>query len=341
MPISIFKPTIKRRDMDAVLTALVEDKLGPGSIEQELVQRCSEYIGVSGGLALREYKRAVDLVLDALEIGNGNTVILSPLSPATYHSCLLERGVDVVFADVDPNTGCLHAPAIEKHLAHRPAACIVHSPFGFVPDMNAVAELGVPIVEDISTSLGGHCLERKLGSFGRYSVVSLEENKIITSGGGALVLAREKRDLGQLRIAADSLDETCRLPDMNASLAQMQIKYIEEFIAKRRDIAAVYNRALMKGKHRTFTQDGDNENVFFSFPVILDGSTREAIKYSRSKRVTIKEAFTDSVISINDIDIADCPNAQMLSLRCVLFPLYPMLSRDEVEQIAKVISSLP
>ncbi|MBT3273200.1 MAG: DegT/DnrJ/EryC1/StrS aminotransferase family protein [Spirochaetales bacterium] len=341
MPISIFKPTIKRRDMDAVLTALVEDKLGPGSVAQALIQQCADYLDVSGGLALREYRRAVDLAFDALEISVDQCVVVSPLAPLTYLNSLKCRGAKILYADVDPNTGCLTADSISSLMRFEPKAVLIDSPFGFVPDLNVISDLEIPIVEDVSASLGAHCFGRKCGSFGRYTVVSLEENCIVTAGGGAIVLSKTKRDLGQLRAAGENLDESSFLPDMNAALAGMQLKHIEEFILKRRDIAAAYSRSLMKGRHRTFIQDGDSENIFFSFPVVLEGSAREAVKYARSKKVTVKEAFSDSIISRFENDDSSCPNAQALHLRCILFPLYPMLSRDQVEQVSRVISSLP
>lgn len=327
--------------MVAVLTALVEDKLGPGIMAQSLVQQCANYLDVSGGLALREYKRVVDLAFDALGISPDQHVILSPLAPTAYLDSLNDRGARILFADVDLNTGCLSADAVAALAHHEPKAVVVDSPFGFVPDMNAISDLEIPIIEDVSAGLGAHCLGRKFGSFGKYTAVSLEENCIITAGGGALVLAKTKRDVGLLRATEEHLDNSSFLPDMNAALAAVQLKHIEEFISKRRDIAAVYGRALMKGRHRTFTQEGDSENIFFSFPVILEGSTREAVKYARSKKIIVKEAFSDAIIGRFENGESGCQNAEALSLRCILFPLYPMLARDQVEEISRVISSLP
>jgi perosamine synthetase len=341
MPISIFKPTIKRRDMDAVLTSLVEDRLGPGARSEDLVRQCSLYLEVSGGLALREYRRAVDMALDAIEVEDGQNVVISPLAPRMYYDALSARGIAIRYADVELTSACLSAKTVAKCLDQRTAACIVDSPMGYVPDLASLVDMGIPVIEDVTTSIGSNCLGRKCGSFGRYTILGLEESGMITAGGGAIVFSQTKRDLGVLRKHVDSLDKTYLLCDVNASLASAQLKAIEEFITRRRDIAAIFTRALMKGKHRSLAQEGDSENVFYSFPVVLEGGVKEAMKYARSKKVPTKEAFSETTAGM--IDFADvlCPNAQALSMRCILFPLYPMLTKDQVEQIARVLSTLP
>ena len=327
--------------MDAVLTSLVDNQIGPGTVSDGFIRQASEYVDAAGGIALREYRRAVELVFMSMGITNGQAVVVSPLAPKTYHSVMTDLGIEPLFADVDPNTGCLTAETIEKYLERRPAACIVDSPMGFVPESIEIAELGIPVIEDISFSIGAICSGRKRGSFGDYCVLSLEAPDIITAGGGALVVTRTKRDLSIIKKSSLSLDETALLSDMNAALALIQLKHIEEFIEKRRDIAAVYTKALMKGRHRTFVQDGDSENVHYSFPVILQGGVKDAMKYARSKRIITREAFADTTAGRIPIEDISCPSAHNLYLRCILFPLYPMLRKQEIDQIAKVLSTLP
>ena len=341
MPISTFRPTIKRRDMDAVLSSLVDDRIGPGPISQDFVNECATYAGASGGMALREYRRAVEVVFDAMEIGGGSTLVMSPLAPPVYRDVISERGIKALYADVDPNTGCISAEAVEAYMDAGPAACLVDSPAGFAPDLNSLTDLGMPVIEDVSTSLGGHCLSRKCGSYGRYTVISLEVRHMITAGGGAVILAGTKRDLSVLKQAAQTLDSTYMLPDLNASLAGAQLKHIEEFIERRRDIAGVYTRSIAKGKHRTFVQVGDAENVYYSFPVVLDGGVKDAVKYAQSKRVMATRAFEDTANFWSERGGPSCPNAHALFLRCVFFPLYPLLTKGQIDRVARVLSTLP
>ncbi len=341
MPISTFRPTIKRRDMDAVLSSLVDDRIGPGPISLDFAKECADYAGASGGITLRECRRAVEVVFDAMELGSGTSLIISPLAPRVYHEVAAARGVKALYADVDPNTGCITAATVGVHLDAGAAGCLVDSPAGFIPDLNSLADLGIPLIEDVSASFGGTSFSRKCGSYGRFTVLSLEARNIVTAGGGAAILAGTKRDLGTLKKITDTLDDTYLLPDLNAALAAIQLKHIEDFIERRRDIAAVYMRSIGKGRHRTFVQNGDSENVYYSFPVILDSGVNDALKYARSKQIMATRAFEDTVGFWAERDGSAFPNAYALFLRCVFFPLYPMLTKDQIEQVARVLATLP
>ena len=324
-----------------MLSCLVSEQIGPGPLSTTFVREAAAYLNIAGGFALREYKRSIELVLDAMEIGMGDAVIMSPLSPSAYHDVCSRRNIRMLFADVDSQSACIDPSHVEALLGENPAACLVDSPVGFVPDMNALAELNVPIIEDVTNCVGAIADGGKAGRFGRFVIIGLEEENIITAGGGALALSQTKRDLGILRKAAVGLDQSGLLPDFNAALALTQLRNIEEFISKRRDIAQIYHSAIMKGRHRTLSQDGNSENVYFSFPVILDGGVREVMKYARSKNIVTRETFCESTFSRILTDSVNCPNAQALYLRCILFPLYPMLGRANIQEISRVLSTLP
>lgn len=327
--------------MDAVLSSLVDDRLGPGAVSRDFVRCCAGYTETSGGIAFREYRRAVEVLFDAAEITAESAVVISPLAPRVYHDVIAARGIQALYADVDLNTGCISKPAVEACVKSGAVACVADSPAGFVPDLNGLADLGITLIEDISTNLGGSCLEKKCGSFGRFSIISLEERDVITAGGGALVLARTKRDLGLLKKAAESLDDTYLLADLNAALAGIQLKNIEGFLERRRNIAAVYTRSLAKGRHRTFMQDENKENVSFTFPVVFNGGVNDALKYARGKLVMAEKAFGENGDFWTATRAKSCPNAYALFLRCLFFPLYPLLTRQQIEQVAKVLATLP
>ena len=67
--------------MDAVLSSLVEDQIGPGPLARNLIKECAGYLGVSDGIAFREYRRAVEIVFCVMEIGRESTIVMSPLAP--------------------------------------------------------------------------------------------------------------------------------------------------------------------------------------------------------------------------------------------------------------------
>ena len=327
--------------MDSVLTCMVSDSIGHGERARRLASEVAEYVGVAGGIAVREQGHAIRLALDLLEIPAGSKIIMSALSPKIYERIVLEKGCDPLRIDVVAENGCISPVEAERALADHPAAMIVATPLGFVPELAALSALGIPIIEDISTGIGGNIGDRACGTFGRYVIVSLEEENIITSGGGALVLASGKKELASLRAAAAGLPPTSLLSDMNAALGITQVAAVEQFILKRKEIARVYTQALLKSRHKTLIPTGEGENTWFSFPVLLSGSMKEAIQYARKKGVETVPAFHDTIAAGLDSHKHAFPNARALFLRCLLFPLYPTMGKQNIALVTKVLSTLP
>jgi dTDP-4-amino-4,6-dideoxygalactose transaminase len=341
MSIPIVRPSIKRADMDSVLTCMVSDSLGPGALGQKLVKDMCEYLGLAGGAALREYGRAVKLSLVSLGLERGARVLISPLAPRVYWDAFADLGIEAVFSDVEGDNGCLGPSAPEPHLAGGLAAIVVHANLGFAPAMDALAEYGVPLIEDISCAVGAHTGTKKLGSFGNYVIVSLEPEGVITAGGGVLLLGKGRKELAALSGFTGELPGDVFLPDFNAALGITQVKNIERFIERRREIASVFSHAVMQSRHKILTQGGEGENVFFSFPVLLDSGMKDVQAYARKKGVETEGAFHNAIITRLPQEDLPFPAARSFFLRCLLFPLYPALTKTGIGQIEKLLSTLP
>jgi perosamine synthetase len=338
---TVTKPTIKRRDMDAVLNCLVDEALGPGEYSEALVRQLADELGCSGGLAFREYGRALEVTFEALAPAPGSKVLLSALAPAIYLEALARKQLEAVICDVDPRTGSLSQPMLAAAASDGIQAVVLDAPLGITPDADGFADAPIPIVEDISWSLGSTRGELSSGRIGRYVVMRLEEDGVITSGGGALVLARHKRAQGELNGSADRFGMLAILGNLNAALATVQFRHLGEFTERRRNIARIYAKSLERSRH-AMPQGTDIESCACArFPVVLDGSRQDAVRYAKSKGVITQTAFPDSIFEKKGLDAEAYPAAATLVLRCLLFPLYPMLKREEVEHIAKVLATLP
>jgi dTDP-4-amino-4,6-dideoxygalactose transaminase len=289
--------------MDAVLTCMVTDNLGPGSLSDQLTGAVGDYLGLAGGIALRERRRAFSLALERLDLDPGTGVVMDPLVPHSYHAALLERGLVPVYADVTDASLCIDPELAEASISRisdhgGPVGAIVtHTTLGFVPDMDALSSLGVPLIEDISEGIGGNTGSQRVGRFGRCVVVAMEPDGVITAGGGSLLLVGSKGDRTALRRKAEALSSEALLPDMNAALGLTQIKEIEKFVARRTEIASVYSRAIMRGRHRSPVQPGEAQNVHLTFPVVIEGSVADVISYARKKGVEVKRAFEASALA--------------------------------------------
>jgi dTDP-4-amino-4,6-dideoxygalactose transaminase len=365
MKIEVYSPTIRRKEMDAVLTAMVEDQIGPGERSRLLIQIAKEHLRFDYALALRSPATALHLALQALDMREGQGVVISALSPRYYAQVLADLRLTPLYADVSFAFPCISRESVEKALAARPegvqARCVVlHHTLGFAPDAAAIAELGLPVIEDISQSYGPLPAEAppagaaapeqkppapeesaavKERVRGVFAILGLEERDMLTSGGGALLFAMNRRDGSVLRNFANIPPEYC-LPDLNAALAAVQFKEAARNIERRREIAGVYAQASLRSPHKRFIplEDGYNH---YAFPLVLETGLKDVTAYARKKEIIVESAFEQTLAGAGVCDSAVCPVGYSLSLRTVLFPLYPRLRSPEVERVSKLIMTLP
>ncbi|MDR0525114.1 MAG: DegT/DnrJ/EryC1/StrS family aminotransferase [Spirochaetaceae bacterium] len=342
MKIEVYSPTIKRKEMDAVLTALVEDKIGPGEHARSLIQIAKEYLGFEYCFALRSPATALFTALKVLGLEPGQGVVVSALSPGYYARVIADTGLGLICADTAPGSAWASPETFESAIAgnpeKHPRCIIVHHTLGYSPAMEDILKLGLPVIEDISQSYGTLTEGKKIGSSGVFTILGLEERDILTAGGGALLYASNRRDASVLKNSGTPPPEY-GLPDMNAAMALVQFREAPKNLEKRREIAQVYTQAALRTRHKRFIPQ--EEYNCYAFPLILETGAKDVKAYAKQKEIEIESAFDHSILGIGGAEPELCPESYSLSLRTVLFPLYPRLRGKEIEQVAKLIGTLP
>ncbi|GMO68283.1 MAG: DegT/DnrJ/EryC1/StrS family aminotransferase [Treponemataceae bacterium] len=345
--------------MDAVLTCMVDEKIGPGELCKRLVQTAAEFLGAEAAFALRSPAIALKYALDALQIEKGAKIAISALAPSWHYYALVQNGFVPLVIDVRQEDAQLPTDALCDAVRLGAKAVLLFEALGFMPNMTELVErVSVPIIEDISQSAGAEYTGKKSGSFGTFSIMGMEEKDRITAGGGALLFTCQKRNSAPLKSAlALSGNHACDLlPDINAALALTQIKEFAKNEERRRELHELFLKSLFSTRHKTFTHtsvtvdsatgagdggDAGNTNAIYGMSVILESGFKDARIYALKKEVEIELAFSDSVASLKAEELDGCENAKSLALRTVFFPLYPRLSGAQAAQVCKVISTLP
>jgi dTDP-4-amino-4,6-dideoxygalactose transaminase len=355
MKIEVYSPTIRRKEMDAVLTAMVEDKIGPGERARFLIANAKEQLRFDYCQSLRSPATALSLALKALNLEDGQGVILSALSPRYYKQVIDDLRLKPVYCDVSASLPCMSRETIEKVLTAPaddgggensggkgpvPRCIVVHHTLGFVPDMAAVMELGLPVIEDVSQSCGSVPAEGVEPVHGTFTILGLEERDMLTSGGGALLYAMNRRDASVLRNFGDLPPEFC-LPDLNAALAAVQFRESAKNLEKRTEIARIYTQSSLRTRHKRFIPPEESGYNNYAFPLILETGLKDVMAYAKKKEITVESAFSDTLVGAGLVDSGACPESYSLSLRTVLFPLYPRLRSQEIERVSKLILTLP
>ena len=342
--IQIFSPTIRRREMDSVLTCMVDEKIGPGELNARFVNAIKDFTGCAGAVVFRNAQIALSYALKALLLPKGSAVMISCLAPMWQKVALEDAGYSVIMLDVDGFTACITAESVSKGIEKGGRLLIVSEPFGQIPDMNAIIELDVPVIEDISESAGGEKDGKKAGSFGVCSIMSLEESDVITAGGGAVLLFNEKKSWDAFAPLYRKILSIDVLPDLNCALGYVGLKEFRKNEEIRKSIYARFQNALLQGRrHKTFSREAESNYTVHTFPVVVVNGAKEVCKYADRKEIETKMAFSNSAISdiMDSEDSSMYPVASSLYLRTILMPLYPRLKTNQIETIAKVLSSLP
>ena len=336
--------------MDAVLTAMVEDRIGPGERSRFLLQTAKEHLHFDYALALRSPAIALHLALRSLDLHDGDGVLLSALSPRYYAQVLADLRLVPLYCDVSFSFPCISRESVTKAINAKPAGaeprCIVlHHTLGYVPDTASFADLGIPVIEDISQSFSPPPDEDKDAAAakqinGTLMILGLEERDMLTSGGGALLFAAGRKDSSLLRAHANIPAEYC-LPDINAALAVVQFKEAARNTARRQEIARVYTQASLGTQHKRFVSLDGTEYNNYAFSLVLESGMKEVVSYARKKEIIVENAFEQSLAGSGIADSTECPIAYSLSLRTVLFPLYPRLHAQDLQRVSRLITTLP
>lgn len=327
--------------MDAVLTCMVTEKIGPGEINRKLIQLVRENFQVAGAAAFRSASIALSYALAALDFPKDSGIIISALAPAWQYQTVKQLGHIPIVIDVDPETALITPEAVSDGIQRGGRLLLLHETFGFLPDMEAILALNIPVIEDVSQSAGSVRGEKQAGQFGIFSILGLEERDLLTGGGGAVLIAPNRRESLVLKRFADEAPLTDILPDINSALAYIQMKEMARNMLLRRDIQSLYVRSLMQGRHHTITQPGEGIPSVYSFPVILESGMKDVKLYAGKKDIEIENAFSGSVAALLGENLENCKNAASLLMRCVLFPLYPRLGNKNAAKIGKILATLP
>jgi dTDP-4-amino-4,6-dideoxygalactose transaminase len=279
----------------------------------------------------------------------GQAVVISALSPRYYVQVIEDLQLTPLFCDVSFDFPCMSRETVEKTIADKPdgleiCGIVLHHTLGFLPDTAAIAELGFPVIEDISRSYGSWQKaddgkdETQVKIHGAFCILGLEERDMLTSGGGALLFAMNRRDGSVLRNFAAIPNEYC-LPDINAALAIVQFKEARRNIEKRKVIAGVYTQSSLRTRHKRFVPLVEGEYNSYSFPLVLETGLKDVAAYARKKEIIVESAFENTLAGTGRLDC--CPVSNSLALRTVLFPLYPRLRSQEADRVSRLIMTLP
>lgn len=231
------------------------------------ISRTSRAVAVVNGTA------GIQVALRLVGVKSGEEVLTQALTFVATANAIQYNGAQPIFLDVDYDTMGLSPKAVQEFLEEfgerrengtfnkktgkRIAACVPMHTFGFpvhLYELLAVCQSwNIPIVEDAAESLGSEYQGKPTGSFGRIGVFSFNGNKIVTSGGGGMMVTQDD-EIGRLgkhltstaklphafEYFHDHIGYNFRMPNLNAALLCAQLEQLDHFLEKKRRLAQDY-----------------------------------------------------------------------------------------------------
>lgn len=336
--IRVFSSYITRKDMDLVLSRMVEDAVGPGDFSDRFAKAIKEQFGFEYAIALRSPYTAVQKALKICGLGQGSKVAISALAPCWHIAAVEDAGYVPIVLDVEE--GSLH-PSKEAVESNRPSAILLFDALGKIPPSSLLQSLGLPIIEDISQVSGNFAESTVSNTFAHFAVWGLENDSPIATGGGALLCARGKRDGQILRSMEESLPFELKMTDYNAALGVSQLKSVSQMVERRKAIQEILSMQLARTHHAGLKIAESEATPIYAFPVFAEVSSKEIIEYAKKHGVQAELAFSSSSAIMAEDAAARFPVARSIALRCILFPMHHKLSNQQVDQIGKIIATMP
>ena len=270
---------INEADIQAVESVLRSDFLTQGPAIERFERRVADYCGAKYAVAVCNATAALHIACLAAGMGKGDVLWTSPVTFVASANCALYCGGDVDFVDIDAKTYNMSADLLEEKLrmakteGKLPKMVIPVHLAGQSCDMRRIRaladEYGFAITEDASHAVGAEYLDTKVGScaFSDMTVFSFHPVKIVTTGEGGMVLTNDAALYEKLRLYRShgitrdprymthesdgpwyyqqiALGFNYRMTDMQAALGCSQMDRLDEFVARRRALAARYDTLL-------------------------------------------------------------------------------------------------
>lgn len=262
-----------------------------GPFVQKLEESWCQYYGVPFSISMNSATSGLYAALGALGVGYGDEVIVSPATMTACAAGPLLYGAIPIFSDIEPDTGCLSPASIESKITPRTKCILVVHQFGIPAEMDQIMAIAkkhsLSVIEDCAQAHGAKYKDRYVGTIGDIGVFSLNVNKTIQCGEGAVCVTNDKdlhyrlaliRNHGENVVGPAGIADITnmigfnyRLTEVHAAIAIEQLKKLNHLNKIRLELVEYLNRKLEKFDFlKTISGRERCISTFYTFPVLYN-----------------------------------------------------------------------
>ncbi|MBU5314779.1 UDP-4-amino-4,6-dideoxy-N-acetyl-beta-L-altrosamine transaminase [Clostridium bornimense] len=367
---------IDEEDISKVVEVLKGDYLTTGPYVKNFEESLAKKVGAKYAVAVTSGTAALHCAVLAAGISKGDEVLVTPMTFAASANCILYVGATPVFVDIEENTGNIDVSKIEEKITDKTKAIIAVSyrgnPVKIDEIMSVAKKHNLIVVEDAAHAIGAKYKDSYVGNNADMTIFSFHPVKHITTGEGGAITTNnfefyrkliEMRSHGITRnielmenkddpwyYEQVDLGYNYRMPDINAALGISQMKKLDVFIDKRKELSSLYSEILKDNKYVTLLED--TEGGFNSEHIYVIKLNLERLNCTRRE---IYSALIKENIGVNVHYIpvyfhpyyrklgykrGICPVCEEFYERIITLPLHVSMSKNDVISVIKALDKI-
>lgn len=370
------KQQIDSEDIQAVVEVLQSDWLTTGPKVDAFEKIFADFVGVKYAVAVSSGTAALHAAMFALGIGPGCEVIVPAMTFAATANCVVLQGGTPVFADVIPETLLLDPVSVASRLSSRTKAIIAVDYAGQACDYDTLEDTAkrhdITLVADACHSLGGRYKDKSVGTLASLNAFSFHPVKHITTGEGGMITTDDQKLAEKMRLFRNhgittdhrqrdaqgswfyemvDLGYNYRITDFQCALGISQLKKLQEWIERRREIAHRYGKAFHDiPRVKPLTVQNESFHAYHLYVVRLDLDGKDM------DRSAIFRKLREAGVGVNvhyipvhlhpfyqnrfHTGLGLCPEAEEAYQQIISLPIYPTLTEKEQDHVIECLREI-
>ena len=349
---------LRSAEAKAVARVLASGSFILGAEGEQFEKAWAEFCGEKFCIGTANGLEAIELGLRALDIGQGDEVITTPVTAIATILAILHAGATPVFADVDPTTGLLNPESAERCLSPRTKAVLLVHLYGQIAEPERWKHLcganQIHLLEDCAQAHGARWEHKAAGTFGSLGAFSFYPTKNLGAKGdaGAVItaspdLATRLRMLGNCgtvgRYEHREPGLNSRLDEVQAAILAVRLRWLDELNVRRRAIAGTYFSRIANPRVELMALPSSPENHVYHLFVIRCAERDRLSKFLADEGIESLihypiPAHHQNFCATSQRDPLGLLNSESHCDRCLSLPCHPHLSDDDAASVAAAIN---